>query len=108
MATAVDNVWVSTVVSGSGKVSLHSASPGTTGANEIAYTGYSRQVVTFSSNTGTVTFTISGSGAASYWGIWTSGGTYLDGGPLPSGGPTFPGSSPYSLTVGPPSATSNN
>ena len=85
-------------------LSIHSASPGTTGANELAAgTAYSqsvRQTLTFAAaSAGTIvsndtqTYTLSSGTAVTYFGIWTasSGGTYITGGPtnlsgtIPSG-----------------------
>ncbi len=72
-------------------VSLHSADPGGTGANELTGGGYARQPVTWGSATGTVvspTGTLSFSGTASqgvtHVGFWTalSGGTWRGSAPL--------------------------
>lgn len=75
-------------------VSLHSSDPGETGANELAVAnGYARQAATFSSaasgatsNSGTVTFTNTGSAwsAATHFAVWdaSSGGNCLGVGAL--------------------------
>lgn len=70
-------------------LSLHTASPGQTGANEEAGGGYARVAVSWNSpsagvstNSGTVT--VNNNGTASYVGLWDaiSGGNFLIGGPL--------------------------
>lgn len=75
-----------------GWISLHTASPGTTGSNEAAGNGYARKQTGWSG--GVVDGVVPGSqvtidaGAATYthFGIWTAanGGTYVDGGALSS------------------------
>lgn len=79
-----------------GFVSLHTASPGTTGANENAATGsYARQACTWNAaNTGTgtktnstaLTFSTLGSVAVTHVGTWSavSAGTYAIGAALGS------------------------
>lgn len=72
-------------------ISLHTASPGTTGANEIGGGTYTRVATTWG---GIANGTVSGSQVTlnvpittiSFWGLWdaVSGGNYYDGGPLPS------------------------
>jgi hypothetical protein len=74
---------------GWGFVSLHSGSPGTTGANEIATT---RVAVTWTastggsaaSNSGALSINLPASTTATHFGIWSaaSAGTYYIGGPL--------------------------
>lgn len=75
-------------------VSLHSASPGTTGANENANTGsYARQACTWNAaassaktNSTALTFSTLGSVACTHFGTWNNGtyaaGTYSIGGAL--------------------------
>jgi len=73
-------------------VSLHSADPGLTGANEISGNAYGRVLMEFpaaggdavAENTNQETFgpaTPAGWGTVTHWGIWTagSGGTYRGG-----------------------------
>jgi hypothetical protein len=69
-------------------LSLHSATPGTTGAAEFSGGGYARQAIVFGSASGGViasnaqiTVPNAGSTAATYVGIWTavSSGTYVGG-----------------------------
>lgn len=99
-ATEVGNIYTN-IASSTLYVSLHTASPGLTGANEISTGGspsYGRASCAFgAATTGsspTVTGPSSGSlsigvrsdagGSATYFGIWSAstGGTYLFGGPL--------------------------
>lgn len=77
-------------------VSLHTASPGNTGANEISGNGYARPAVTFGAadtsaqavNTSTASFGATGSGwaQATHFGVWDSltGGTLLGYNALPT------------------------
>lgn len=77
-------------------VSLHSASPSTTGANENANSGsYARQACSWNAassssktNSSSLTFTTGGSVACTHFGTWSSGtyagGTYGIGGALSS------------------------
>ena len=86
-------------------ISLHTGSPGTTGANEVSGGSYARVATTWGavsagSSTGTqVTINVPGSTTISYWGIWTaaSSGTYVDGGILPAA-QTYGSSGTYLLT----------
>ena len=72
--------------------SLHTADPGTTGANEGAGSGYARGQTAWSAanaGSGTKAGTPATIGAAAqsytHWGLWSasSGGTFHMGGPLP-------------------------
>ena len=75
-------------------VSLHTADPGDTGANEISGGGYARQGPVTFANAGTNPTVASNSaivtysqatvawGAISYFGIWTSGGTFQGSGAI--------------------------
>ncbi len=75
-------------------LSLHTASPGTTGANEVADANYVRQNITSSmgtpasksvSNTSAVTFPLAASGyTVTHWGLWDQAGTFIDGGAFTS------------------------
>ena len=86
-------------------ISLHSASPGTTGANEIAGGSYARAATTWSgaassSRAGSaVTLNVPASTTITHFGVWSlaSGGTYKRGGPL-SASETFTGGGTYTLT----------
>jgi hypothetical protein len=72
-------------------MSLHTATPGNTGASEVTGGSYARQAIVFTtatagveSNNATITFSSlpAEAGGIPYFGIWTlvSGGTYLGGG----------------------------
>lgn len=91
-ATGENDALASLAVSGNSYISLHSASPSTTGANEISGGSYAREQTTWGSNSGgsntgsQVTFTLPASTTIAYFGIWTAAtsGTYIGGGALPS------------------------
>jgi len=73
-------------------ISLHSASPGTTGANEITGGTYARVATTWGAESGgvsvgsQVTINVPAGATIAFFGIWTalSGPTYVDGGALPA------------------------
>ena len=77
-------------------LSLHTAAPGETGANEVVGAGYARQAVAWGAptngvgtNSGTVTVPVPTSGgpfAVTHVGLWdaVSGGNFLDGDEPPS------------------------
>lgn len=69
------------------RMSLHTADPGTTGANEVTggTPAYARQVVTWAAGpvdgayTATVpAFDVPATTTVTHVGLWTSGGTFLD------------------------------
>lgn len=103
-STAVDDALTATASAGA-YISLHSGSPGTTGANEITGGSYARAATTWgaaaaSSLTGSqVTLNVPAGTTIAYFGVWTavSGGTYLEGGPL-SAQETFGGAGTYDFT----------
>jgi hypothetical protein len=83
-ANALLNTWGSTYH----WVSLHTADPGTTGANEVNTSGYVRQSITWPAAassqmvwTGSISFTISSALTVVYWGLWSAStsGTWGDG-----------------------------
>ncbi|GII84594.1 hypothetical protein Ssi03_25840 [Sphaerisporangium siamense] len=72
-------------------VSLHTADPGTTGANEVTGGSYARQTKTWNAASGgnlddsnAPSFNIPASTTISHFGLWTeaTGGTFLGGGAL--------------------------
>ena len=93
------------VTGGGTYISLHYASPSTTGANEISGGSYARVATTWGSssggsNTGSqVTINVPASTTIEYFGIWSapSGGNYIGGGPLPNN-ETYTGAGSYLLT----------
>lgn len=86
-------------------ISLHTASPGVTGANEVTGGAYARVATTWvgvgsSSDPGSqVTINVPASTTITHFGIWTtsSGGQYLGGGPLPNS-EAYTGAGTYLLT----------
>jgi len=104
--TALNDAVTEEVTTLAGKyISLHSASPGTTGANEIAGGTYGRVATTWGTVSGgaslgsQVTINVPAGTTVAYWGIWTAitGGTYVDGGALPSS-ETYGAAGTYLLT----------
>ena len=77
---------------GWGFVSLHTATPGTTGASEVTGGTYARVAVTWTastggsaaSNSGALSINLPASTTATHFGIWSAstGGTYYIGGAL--------------------------
>lgn len=72
------------------RISLHTASPGTTGASEASGGGYARQVTTWAGGASDgsvpgsqVTFDAA-AGTYTHWGQWSSGGTFIGGDVLSS------------------------
>jgi hypothetical protein len=86
-------------------ISLHSASPGTTGANEITGGTYARVATTWGAESGgvsvgsQVTINVPAGATIAYFGINTAatGAAYVDGGPLPAS-ETYSGAGSYLLT----------
>ena len=86
-------------------VSLHSADPGSTGASELAGSGYARQACTWdSADDGEAALAAEEefdvpAGTVAYFGVWTesTGGTFLGGGAL-SASEVFTGAGTYRLT----------
>jgi hypothetical protein len=85
--------------------SLHTASPGTTGANEVTGGGYARVQTTWSAASGSaqagsqVSITVPASTTVAYFGLWdaVSGGNYYGGAALPTP-ETYTGIGLYLLT----------
>jgi hypothetical protein len=102
--TGVDDALAAIAAAGT-YISLHSASPATTGANEISGGTYARVATTWaaaasSADAGSqVTINVPASTTIAYFGIWSAltGGTYLGGGPLPTS-ETYTGAGNYLLT----------
>lgn len=76
------------------RISLHTATPGTTGAAEATggAPAYARKTTTWAGGASDgivpgsqVTFDVP-AGTYTHFGIWSSGGTYVDGGALDGGG----------------------
>ncbi len=92
-------------------LSLHTASPGTTGANEVTDSLYVRQEITSSmgtvaskavANTATITFdTVVTPYTVTHWGIWDAGttGTFIDGGAF-AGSVALSAGDHYNIAIG--------
>lgn len=91
--------------SGNNYISLHTASPGTTGANEVVGGSYARVATTWSASAAgskagsQVTINVPASTTITHFGFWTaaSSGTYLGGGTLPAS-EAYTGAGTYLLT----------
>lgn len=85
-------------------VGFHTASPGTTGANE---SGIARSALTWAGHTATVSLVVPIGTTVTHLGYWSaaSAGTYSDGAPLPG---VYVGPITIALTLGPDTVTSNN
>lgn len=79
------NTAINAVKAAADRISAHTGNPGTTGTNEVTGGSYARQTTTWGSSssgdtTGSeVTIPIPASTTVSYWGLWTSGGTFYGG-----------------------------
>lgn len=87
LTIAVRNAGLDTIVQGM-YVSLHTADPGLTGANEVAGGSYARQLETFGpasvaavSNVSLMTYTAMPSCTVKYFGLWSlvTGGVFKGG-----------------------------
>ncbi len=86
-------------------ISLHTASPATTGANEVTGGAYGRAQTTWSGASGSaqsgsqVTINVPAGTTITHFGIWTasSGGSYLGGAALPAS-EAYTGAGTYLLT----------
>lgn len=89
--TATKNALATAYAAQGAYVSLHTASPGSTGASEATggTPAYARKQTTWGTAAGStvsgseVTFNV-GAGTYTHWGLWTAvtGGTFVDGGAL--------------------------
>lgn len=89
-------------------LSLHSADPGTTGANELSGGTYARATVAWNAasngtvtNSSSVSLNLPALGTAAYVGVWSasSAGTYYIGNTINSGTPIVAGSSAGVVTL---------
>lgn len=106
LQTVALNDGVDGIVASISHVSIHTADPGGTGANEVSGGGYARQAVTWAaasggsrSATATLSFSAAGSTAAGFCGLWTAltGGTWY-GGNANTGDTAFNAAGDYDLT----------
>lgn len=86
--------------------SLHTADPGPTGASEVSGGSYTRQPIDWQDASGGTKTLVSGvtlqvpAGATiTHFGLWTAGGEFRGGAPLPGGPQSFPIAGPYLLTI---------
>ena len=115
LTTAAKNALLNTAVGGgetlgdqATHVSLHTADPGTTGANEATggSPAYARQAITWAAASGGAiglsaqeTFDVPGSTTVSHFGLWdaSTAGNFIGGGAL-SAAETFAAQGTYTLT----------
>lgn len=97
------NIGVDAMVADVVSVSLHSADPGTTGANEVTGTGYARQVPTWgpaeggtATTTAPMTFQVGAGNEVTHYGTWGADGTFHGGKPVTVPG-NFIGDGEYKL-----------
>jgi hypothetical protein len=103
--TAAKNAALDGIGTAASWISLHTADPSTSGANEVPTGTYARKQTTWgaaasSSKTGSaVVIDVPGSTTVSHWGFWTasSGGTFFYGGTLPAS-EAYSSAGQYSLT----------
>lgn len=87
------------------KISIHSASPGTTGANEISGGSYARVTLTWNAaSSGTasanqVTVNVPAGGPYTHFGVWDSAGTTFLGGNALSSSETFASDGQLKVTL---------
>ena len=88
------------------RISLHTADPGTTGANEATggSPAYARKQTTWSGGASDgvvagspVSFDVQ-AGTYTHWGVWTSGGVFVAGFPLGSSTGALPGQTTVTVT----------
>lgn len=107
-ATGEDDALTGTsgVTGGGAYISLHTASPGTTGANEVTGGSYVRAQTTWGSASGgsvagsQVTINVPAGTTITNFGIWSAptSGTYIGGGSLASS-QAYTGAGQYAITV---------
>jgi hypothetical protein len=107
-STTAENSALSSLVGTYIYLSLHSATPGTTGASEISGGTYARVSVTWGtpasgsvSNTNTLTVNVPASTTVAFFGLWSAAtaGTYGIGGSL-SSSQTFNTAGTYTIAAG--------
>lgn len=109
LSTTGRNLAVDGVTAGVTHISLHTADPSTTGANEVSggSPAYARKAVSWAAAsggsagiTGSVVFDIPASTTVAYFGLWSAStaGTFRGGGAL-SASETFGGQGTYTLTA---------
>ena len=110
-ATDAHKQAVADFIAGRGNsISLHSADPGTTDANEISGGGYARKTTTWGAAAmdgsdakavgSTAQFDVENNDSATHFGVWAAGPTFLYGKAL-TPGVTITGASPGKVDVTP-------
>lgn len=105
-SVAVKNAALDGIAAYGNYISLHTASPGTTGLNEVAGTGYGRIQATWAaSSNGTkaasqVSITVPAGVTVTHYGVWSAGtaGNFSFGDSLPAA-ETFASSGVYNNTI---------
>lgn len=100
-----ENAAVTGVKNAGAHISLHTADPGTAGANEVPGGTYARQLTSWNTVTGSavtgspVTLDVPSGTTITHWGLWSAltGGNFLYGGQLPAS-ETFGSNGTYSVT----------
>lgn len=97
------NIGVDAMVDDILQVSLHSAEPGSTGANEVTGSNYERQVPTWGAASGglattteAMTFMVGAGNEVTHYGTWGTGGVFHGGKPVTVEG-NFVGDGEYRL-----------
>jgi len=97
------NVAVDSITALAQKFSLHTANPGTTGANEVTGGSYARVAAAWAAASGavahpsaTATLNVPGGTTITHFGMWTNAGVFVGGGPLGSS-ETFSGAGTFTL-----------
>lgn len=113
-STAARNAMLDALGAVAGFVSLHTADPGTTGANEVSGGSYARKAASYATASGSSkpssnaqAFPVPPATTVSHFGLWSaaSGGVFYGGGPLVNdqGVPTpetFNGAGTYTMAAG--------
>lgn len=106
LTNAAKNLMLDALAGVAEVASLHSADPGTTGANELAggAPAYARQPITWNAaaagnldNNANPTFDVPPNSDVAFFGLWTSGGAFLGGGAVTTP-EHFAGQGTYTLT----------
>jgi hypothetical protein len=79
------NAAVNGIAAAADRISAHTGDPGSTGINEVTGGSYARQTTTWGAASGgarvgsQVTIPIPAATNVTYWGLWSSGGTFHGG-----------------------------
>ena len=105
LTNAAKNLMLDALGAVAGEASLHTADPGTTGANEVTGGTYDRQPITWNAsangdldNNANPTFQVPGGVTVVYFGLWSADGNVFYGSGALSAPETFGGPGQYTLT----------